>query len=110
MAKPWAKAFYNSKAWQRARELTLIRDGGLCTICGGVATEVDHIIPLTARNVRNPEISLNQENLRAICSTCHKLRHDEDRREGAAAARSNGCYFDENGYLIKTDRNIDSPR
>ena len=108
MAKPWAKAFYKSKAWQQARELALIRDGHVCVWCGDLATEVDHIIELTAQNVNDPAISLNLNNLRSLCGDCHKQRHADDRATArmkdrdlaAVATELSGHYeFDSNGFL-----------
>ena len=108
MAKPWAKAFYNSKPWEKARELALIRDGRVCVWCGELATEVDHIIELTAQNVNDPAISLNLDNLRSLCGDCHKQRHADDRATArmkdkglaAVATELSGRYeFDSNGFL-----------
>ena len=34
MAKPWAKAFYNSAAWRDTREAYMVSKHGLCERCG----------------------------------------------------------------------------
>lgn len=78
--QPWAEFFYKSTAWQRCRDAAWRRDGGLCQDClkqGKLvaAEEVHHITPLTPLNVRNPEISLNLDNLVSLCRECHKARH-----------------------------------
>ena len=39
------------------------------------AEEVHHVIPLTAENVKDPNVSLNPENLVSLCRECHKNRH-----------------------------------
>lgn len=47
-------------------------DGGLCEVCGmepGVI--VHHKIWLTPGNIRDPDVSLNYENLRLDCRSCH---------------------------------------
>ena len=38
--------------------------------------EVHHKIPLTADNVRDPEISLNWDNLELLCKTCHDMERE----------------------------------
>ena len=38
--------------------------------------EVHHKIPLTADNVRDPEISLNWDNLELLCKTCHDTERE----------------------------------
>ena len=110
MAKPWAKAFYNSDAWQNARKAALIRDGYLCTRCGELAQEVHHIKHLTARNVNDPAISLNLDNLASLCERCHKQHHDRDRKAGQRKPREDGYVFDENGYLVRAEKKVDPPR
>lgn len=42
--------------------------------------EVHHKVPLTADNVKDPEISLNWENLELLCKTCHD--QERERRDG----------------------------
>ena len=76
VAKPWAVAFYKSKAWKTARKQALARTGGLCQWCldkGLIvpAEEVHHTIELTQTNINNPDITLNQERLIPLCHRCH---------------------------------------
>ena len=47
------------------REAILERDHNLCQVCGGKATEVDHIVPWAVSHDRSPS------NLRAICHKCN---------------------------------------
>lgn len=58
---------YNDPAWRRVRKLVLERDDYVCQIrgrgCTGLATTVDHIIPLSAGGAR-----LDPANLQAACS------------------------------------------
>ena len=41
------------------------------------AREVHHIEELTPQNIYRPEVSLNFNNLVALCKECHKARHCE---------------------------------
>ena len=43
------------------------------------ATLVHHIVPVTSENVSNPQISLNPENLMALCDDCHAAVHSSKR-------------------------------
>ncbi len=61
---------YNDPAWRRVRKLVLERDEHTCQLrgrgCTGVATTVDHIVPLAAGGAR-----LDPANLQAACSWCN---------------------------------------
>lgn len=77
---PEVERFYTTRAWRRCRDTFLASRGGLCEVClkkGLIepATEVHHKIHLTEDNVSNPEISLNPENLMALCEECHQEQH-----------------------------------
>ena len=90
------KRFYWSTNWKSCRAYVWKRDGGLCVDCRkkGMITpaeEVHHVIPLTAENVKDPNISLNPENLVSLCRECHKNRH------GTSGRRYE---IDENGRVI----------
>ena len=79
------KRFYKTAAWQACREYVWKRDGGLCVDCRKKGTitpaeEVHHITPLTAENVKDPNISLNPDNLVSLCRECHKARHGTKER------------------------------
>lgn len=65
---------------------------GICEMCGGVGTEVHHIIHLTPDNVSNPEISLNLDNLMILCKDCHNKVH----------GRVGRVEFDKNGDVVKS--------
>ena len=67
--------FYHSKEWKKVRALVLARDHYLCVFCGKPGDTVDHIFELDDKNVDNPFISLNPDNLRTLCRTCHEHRH-----------------------------------
>lgn len=113
MAQEWAKAFYNSKQWQQCREAVLKRDKYRCQTpgCYRPAEEVHHKTKLTKKNISDPMISLNPNNLTSLCGDCHKARHRSDKVEGL---RSRAKYlqqnilpeveFDANGYPVEVAR------
>lgn len=83
--KPFAKAFYKSKAWKECRAAYARRAGGLCERClaNGIykAGEiVHHKIGITPENINDPTVTLNFENLRLLCRDCHGLEHRQERR------------------------------
>jgi 5-methylcytosine-specific restriction endonuclease McrA len=75
MAKEWAKPFYNSALWKKQRLYILKRDNFRCTMpgCRRIATEVHHIVELTKDNINDPNICLNETNLRSLCHECHTM-------------------------------------
>lgn len=74
MAKEWAKAFYNSKAWQRCRKSYIVKVYGLCEWCGEPGYIVDHIEELTPNNINDPDITLNHDNLQYLCLDDHNKK------------------------------------
>lgn len=98
MAQAFSKSFYSSAAWQDCRNEYMKCARYLCEDCmaRGIykpAKEVHHIEELTPENIYRPEISLNFNNLVALCKECHKARHGE---------KKNICryYFGDNGEVI----------
>ena len=78
--KPYAAAFYSSTAWKRCREAYRERVGGLCEEClrRGIYTPAEiihHIVEITPENVNDPAVTLNFDNLRAVCRECHAKEH-----------------------------------
>lgn len=108
MAKEWAKAFYNSQAWQDTRQAILKRDRYTCQRpgCYNPAEEVHHKTILTEENINDTSVSLNPENLISLCGECHKRMHKRERAGGHKKGNSVGdgilaeIEFDENGYPI----------
>lgn len=81
MAKPFARKFYSSKAWQDCRNEYAKRRHHLCEDClrRGIyrpGTIVHHKIELDPINIEHPEITLNFDNLELLCRECHANRHD----------------------------------
>lgn len=101
MAKPWAKKFLNSKAWESCRtgfiaERTRI-DGGMCQVCHEqLGYIVHHKILLTPENINDPAITLDWSNLSYECKNCH------DKHEGHGVKRRvcAVCAFDSDGNPI----------
>lgn len=96
MAKPFAKKFYKSKAWQRCRASYITSAFGLCERCGGAGLIVHHKILLTPENINNPEVTLSWENLELLCLDCHNREHGN-----AEDVVRDGLRFDERGELIE---------
>ena len=104
MAKKWAKAFYNSALWEKERAYILKRDRYTCTEpgCFRLATEVHHIKEITQQNINDVNITLNEHNLRALCSDCHKrITKAEHGREGKENLKRE-LSFDDEGNPIET--------
>lgn len=96
MAREFAKKFYKSRQWQRAREYVLKRDRYLCVKCGNPAEEVHHKEHLNESNINDPEIALNPDNLQSLCKDCHFREHAQKRDE----AVREGYMFDEDGNIV----------
>lgn len=60
--------------WSWRRGVVLADAGFVCALCGGTATEVDHILRGDDHRFAN---------LQALCGSCHRVK---SAREGAAAA------------------------
>lgn len=79
------KDFYRSKAWQHCRNSYLKKVGGLCERClkDGLynpAVVVHHKCYITPENVTDPRITMNFENLEALCWHHHELEHKGKKR------------------------------
>jgi 5-methylcytosine-specific restriction endonuclease McrA len=68
----------------------------ICEVCGNPAELAHHKTHITPQNLSNPEITLNAENLAAVCIECHNTIH-----YGTGGAVVRGLEFDENGDLIR---------
>ena len=108
MARDFAKAFYNSKAWLDTRQWVLHRDGMICRECikrGRVvpAAEVHHIIHLTPDNICDTSITMNMDNLVSLCRDCHFEEHRGEHAGGRKAQENEEPYnytFDASGQLV----------
>lgn len=85
---PEARQFYNSAAWQKAREAALVRDHYLCQPCLRrerltPAVAVHHIKPIET----HPELALVLDNLESTCLACHNKEHPEKGRAPRVAVK-----------------------
>ena len=98
--KPWAKQFYNSKEWQACREAYIASKQGLCERClaeGRISPGeiVHHKIYLTPKNISDPDITLNFDNLELLCQDCHNKEHSKQ------LPTNDELMFDEYGNIVK---------
>lgn len=68
---------------------------GICERCGAPARIVHHREYITPENINDPDITLNWDNLEALCQDCHNKEHF------VAGATAPGLMFDSSGNLIK---------
>lgn len=66
--------FYNSIPWRMLSAKRLQDDGYRCVMCGKIASEVDHIIPI--QTPEGWERRLDYDNTRSLCKDCHNKKHD----------------------------------
>lgn len=101
--KPAFEEFYSSTAWKNCRAAYMEKVSSLCEDClaKGLYTPaalVHHMIPVDESNINDPRITLNFDNLRAVCRVCHAKRH---------GARKGQRYFvDEDGYVTALPDNF----
>lgn len=106
MAREFARAFYHSPAWERARSAAIARAHGLCERCleQGIYTPcaiVHHRVHLTPDNICDSSVTTDLRNLECVCRDCHAAEHPEiygDRPNVRVA-------FDEFGNVVR--RSID---
>ena len=91
--------FYHSTAWKRLSRTFLLSKNYICERCGKSAEIAHHRRYLNAENVLNPDISLNPDNLEALCLDCHNTEHF-----GQGGATAAGLAFDQHGDLIRKGR------
>ena len=73
--REFARAFYNSKEWRTCSRAFMQSRHYVCDRCGGVAVICHHKNHLSPENINNPAVTLNWENLEALCMDCHNLEH-----------------------------------
>ena len=78
--KKYAERFYKGKAWQACREAYLKKVGGLCERClkEGIiepAVIVHHKVYIDEESINDPNITLNFDNLEALCKRHHNEEH-----------------------------------
>lgn len=75
--------FYETPEWKTVRENYRKKVGGLCEYClargiYNACEAVHHKIHVTPQNMYNPQITLNEDNLVALCRECHGNEHRKD--------------------------------
>ena len=80
--KPYAEAFYKSKAWTDCREAYARSVGGLCERClrDGRFTAgeiVHHKTHITPENITDPRVTLSWDNLELVCRRAMQLNTQE---------------------------------
>ena len=82
MAKEFAGNFYKTAAWVSVRNAYMKRAGYLCEKCleKGLIRPgeiVHHKIFLDEKNIKDPQITLNMDNLQLLCRECHADVHEK---------------------------------
>ena len=82
--REFAKGFYTGDMWKETRKAYASSVGWLCEEClaKGLYTPgkvVHHIIPLTPKNISDPNITLGWSNLRLVCQDCHARIHRQNK-------------------------------
>ncbi|MDP4153275.1 MAG: AAA family ATPase [Bacillota bacterium] len=95
MAREFAIGLYKSKKWEKCRDSFMSSKNYICERCGDIAVICHHKKYITPENINDPNITLNWNNLEALCRTCHAAEHMS---MGACAP---GLTFDESGNLVK---------
>ena len=85
MSKGKQSEFYKTGAWVNCRESYLKSVGGLCERCKAKglivpAEIVHHKEHLNVDNITDPTITLNNDNLEALCRKCHGEEHGSPKR------------------------------
>ena len=78
--------FYKTRQWESCRAEYLKKVNHLCERCladGKLvpAKFVHHKIWLNEANIHDPSITLNFENLEALCQDCHNSEHFGEKKE-----------------------------
>ena len=71
--------FYNSIEWRTLSRKRLQDDGYRCVMCGGIASEVDHIEAIQTPGGWDRRLDIS--NTRSLCLDCHNMRHDRFKKK-----------------------------
>lgn len=97
--KEYARDFYTSKAWRDTQRAYMLSKNYICERCGKPAVIVHHKTYITPKNINDPNITLNWDNLEALCATCHQHEHFTNNQVTAE-----GLVFDSSGNLVRTNK------
>lgn len=92
--REFARKFYNSREWHKARQSYISHVHGLCERCGRPGKIVHHKTYITPMNMNNPDITLSFNNLEYVCHYCHNEEHLKSR------VIERGLMFDEDGQVV----------
>ena len=106
MAREFAKAFYHSSAWKKARKAYIKKQCGLCERCLRmgkitVGNTVHHKIHLNPQNINDVNISLSEDNFELLCPDCHAYVHRGDKRRSSVVEEPLRVLFDESGNVVR---------
>lgn len=96
MSKDFSRKFYSSQAWNNCRTAYMQTVHHLCERClaKGIIRPADivhHKIELTPENIGNPLITLDHNNLQAVCRDCHAEIHGlNEKRKRRYVIRKDG--------------------
>lgn len=94
--KAYARGFYNSTAWRKTQKAYMQSKNYTCERCGRTADIVHHKIHINPANINDTSITLDWNNLEALCIECHNTEHFTK-----SEATGAGLKFDESGNLVK---------
>jgi 5-methylcytosine-specific restriction endonuclease McrA len=98
MALRYAVNFYNSVEWRKCQAAFMQSRNYICERCGRLASIAHHKKYITPSNISDPSITLNWDNLMAVCLDCHNAIH------GKGGPCVEGLEFDAEGNLIQSPR------
>ena len=107
--RAFAKKFYKSAAWKSCREAYLQSVDYTCERCGEAALIVHHKIYIDEDTINDPTVSLNWENLEAVCLACHNAEHDVSSMVHLREEPAGRCKFDEDGRPFCESPREDGP-
>jgi len=101
--KEYAESFYKSQKWQDCRDSYMKSVGCMCERCAskGIMTPaeiVHHIKHINVKTIKDPNITLNYDNLMAVCRKCHAELHGQKMRrftileDGTVIPKEN-CFY-----------------
>jgi|LGVF01.2.fsa_nt_gb 5-methylcytosine-specific restriction endonuclease McrA len=95
MAKAYAESFYNGRTWRKTSKAFMKSKYYICNRCGKPASICHHVIHITPKNINDPMITLNWDNLECLCHDCHTKHHL------CNPVCKDGLMFDNMGNLVK---------
>jgi hypothetical protein len=81
-------------AWDRAKQLTRERDGGLCLACGRLADDVHHRQRRGMGGTDDPVIAFGLVNLVCLCRMHHDLCHRYKDTDAGQHMRAHGYWLE----------------